>query len=131
MTSVFKTPAITGLFVLASALFAGHAFAQADSTTGNRALQGRPVVLLQKQERETPQVTNTTNVTQLVTQSATPDIVPTSSAYISMVLGYIHDEGSGPWMVTGGHRACQSFGYASGYVVEYFGAGAQVACYKY
>lgn len=130
MTSVFKKPAVAALIALSSVLFAGQAFAQADSTSGNRALQGRPLVLLQNQERETPQVTNTTNVTQLVTQSATPDIIPTSSGYIDWVIGYIHEPGSGPWMVTGGHRACQSFGYASGYVIEYFGGGAQVACYR-
>lgn len=73
MTSVFKKPTFVALFALSSALFTGHVFAQADSTSGNRALQGRPIVLLQNQERETPQVTNTTNVTQLVTQVVQPN----------------------------------------------------------
>lgn len=80
MTSVFKKPAITALIVLSSVLFAGQAFAQADSTTANRALQGRPLVLLQNQERETPQVTNTTNVTQLVTQVVQPNTYQSSGS---------------------------------------------------
>lgn len=132
VTSIFKTAAIASVL---SVLAAGSAFAQqagCDSTCGSRSLRGTPIVPLANQERETPQITNnsTTNVTQLVTQSATPDVFGVDSGWITSILGNEHIQGSGPWMVTGGHRACQAYGYASGYVVEYFGGGAQVACYR-
>lgn len=80
MTFVFKKPVVAALIALTSALFAGQAFAQADSTTAPRALQGRPIVLLQNQERETPQVTNTTNVTQQITQVVQPNTYQTASS---------------------------------------------------
>lgn len=53
---------------IAAISFAGLALSQADSTSGNRALQGRGIVPLQNQERETPVINNnsTTNVTQVV-----------------------------------------------------------------
>jgi hypothetical protein len=53
---------------IAAISFTGLALSQADSTSGNRALQGRGIVPLQNQERETPVINNnsTTNVTQVV-----------------------------------------------------------------
>lgn len=70
MTS-FKKPAIAVFIAVTGALFAGYASAQADSTSGNRALQGRPIVLLQNQERETPVINNTT--VQQITQVVQPN----------------------------------------------------------
>ena len=137
MKSIYKKTILSAALAAAAFLSIGQAFAQqagCDSTCGNGAGNWRAIVPLYAQERETPVVNNnsypTTNVTQNIVQTAAPDIIPTSSAHISAMIGYIHSEGSGPWMITGGHRTCQGFGYASGYVIEYFGAGAQVACYR-
>ena len=134
MKSVFKKSILAATLVLSGILLVGQAFAQADSTTGNGALNWRAIIPLYAQERETPVVNNnsypTTNVTQNITQSATPDIFGVDSGWIDAITGGQHTQGSGPWMVTGGHRACQAYGYASGYVVEYFGGRATVACYR-
>ena len=49
-----------------SVLLTSAAFAQADSTTGNRALTGRGIVPLANQERETPVVNHNSYITQTV-----------------------------------------------------------------
>lgn len=55
---------------IAAISFTGLALSQADSTSGNRALQGRGIVPLQNQERETPVINN--NTTQQITQVVQP-----------------------------------------------------------
>jgi hypothetical protein len=122
------------------ALVSPMAQAQACNATGTCGnvsaprMTGNFIVPLANQERETPVVNNTTNVTQnitqQVTQTARPDFVFFSSNYINSVVAD-HPQGSAPWMVNGGFRACQSYGYASGYIVEYFGSYAYASCFKY
>lgn len=68
MKTGFKKTMAAAALALTGLLPIGQAFAQADSTTGNGALNWRALVPLYSQERETPVVNNTTQVTQNVTQ---------------------------------------------------------------
>lgn len=111
-------------------VLSGVAFAQADSSDVP-PLRGAPRVLpLAMQERETPVVNNVTNTTNQITQQINgAELIDTSSAYITGTnCGF--DEGTAQWMLSCGKRACQSFGYTSGNVVEYFGGGATLACLR-
>lgn len=65
MKSKVKLTALATIAILACCAFSLQATAQADSTSGNKALRGRPVVPLQNQERETPVTNNITQVTQV------------------------------------------------------------------
>lgn len=110
----------------------------ATGTCGNvsaPSMSGNFVVPLANQERETPVVNNnsyvTQQVTQQVTQTAAPIFIEIASVLINNVVAG-HPEGSAPWMINGGHRACQHYyGLASGQVVEYYGGSSVLACYRY
>ncbi len=74
MKSVFKKLIIVTTVALTGMLLAGQAFAQADSTVGNGALNWRAIIPLYAQERETPVVNN--NTTQQITQQITQVVQP-------------------------------------------------------
>lgn len=76
MKTVFKKSIIAATVALPGLLSIGQAFAQADSTTGNGALNWRAIIPLYAQERETPVVNTTTQVTQNVTQQVTQVVQP-------------------------------------------------------
>lgn len=105
MKSIFKKSILMAALVLPGVLPVGQALAQADSTTGNSAMNWRAIVPLYAQERETPQVTNTTNVA--VTQVVQPNTYEVSN-------------GSGGWNVAaagvdcGGGRMLGGGGNCSG-----------------
>lgn len=121
---IFAKTVFSGLICASGFLIASASFAQADSTSGNRALQGRGIVLLQNQERETPVVNNLTQVTQVVqpnigTTYGTGDGIRFANAYA--------DCGNGTLL--GGGGVCQAAdGYASMPTSQPNGNGWQVIC---
>jgi hypothetical protein len=125
-----------GLYVLTTPASLAQT-CNATGTCGNVSaptMTGNFVVPLVNQERETPVVNNnsyvTNNVIQQITQSARPDLVFFYSDYVNQVSDFIHNQGSAPWMINGGFRACQSYGYASGYIVEYYGGHSYASCFR-
>lgn len=107
---------------------AGGANAQADSTTGNGFGNWNPKIPLRYQERETPVVNTTTQVTQ-IQQINGAELVDSSSFDVSNT-GCGFGEGTAQWMLSCGKRRCVDYGYTSGYVVEYYGGSVTLACQR-
>jgi hypothetical protein len=110
------------------AAYASYATAQADSTTGSRALQGRPIVSLQNQERETPVINNTTQVTQQITQVIQPSISTASGSGSGFRFANAYASCGGGTLVGGGGSCQAANGYASMPTSQPNGNGWQVIC---
>jgi hypothetical protein len=118
----FKKSVFAILFVASCVSL--QAFAQADSTSGNKALRGRPVLPLQNQERETPVTNNITQVTQVIQ----PNITQVSASGSGFRFGHAYASCGGGTVVGGGGYCDAANGYASMPTSQPNGNGWQVVC---
>lgn len=87
MKSIYKKTILTVAIAATAFLSAGQVFAQADSTTGNGALNWRALVPLYAQERETPVIQQFFPVTRVA-----PSTYPS--------YGGVAGGGGGTWLTT-------------------------------
>ena len=125
MKSVF-TKSI--LIASISMSLAGYAHAVADSTTGNGALNGTPLIPLKYQERETPVTNNITNTTQQITQVIQPSISTSYGVGDGFRFANAYAGCGGAVMVGGGGTCQAADGYAAMPTSQPNGNGWQVVC---
>lgn len=103
------------------------AFAQADSTTGNGALNWRAIIPLYAQERETPVVNNTT--VQQITQVVQPNAGTTSAQGSGIHFANAYASCNAGGTLLGGGGSCRAVnGYASMPTSQPSGNGWQIEC---
>lgn len=125
-----KKIVLTGL-TAGLAIIAASAYAQfQDSSAGTNALRGNPVIL-QKYLPPPPAPLQPIVITNapVIQQINGAELVDSTSDYVTGTnCGF--REGTAQWMLSCGKRACESFGYTSGNVVEYFGGSVTLSCLR-